>query len=224
MAARRMLAKVIMESDKFLELSFSAQSLYVQLGLNADDDGFVNCAMKVCRMIGADPAELSLLIEKGYIIPFESGVIVIAHWHVHNKIRIDRYQPTIYKKELSMLILGKDNIYRLNHGLPNDNQMSAQDSIGEEKQDKYSSDDRLFGEHKLIKLTDIEYEKLIKGYGEVLVNSNIKKMEEYCYKNERKYNDYYLALIRWMRKEKNNGNGNSIYSDRINGASYSTNV
>ena len=78
MAARRMLAKVIMESDKFLELSFSAQSLYVQLGLNADDDGFVNCAMKVCRMIGADPAELSLLIEKGYIIPFESGVIVIA--------------------------------------------------------------------------------------------------------------------------------------------------
>lgn len=224
MAARRMLAKAVMDSDDFLEMPSSTQLLYIHLGLNADDDGFVNCSVKICRMIGADPDELSLLIRKGYIIPFESGVMAIVHWHVHNKLRSDRYQPTMYKKELSMLTLGKDGIYRCKSGKPNDNHTSTQDSEGKDNSGKNSSDEHCFGEHKLIKLTDIQYEKLINGYGEALVHSNIHKMDDYCYENARKYNDYYLALISWIKKEINNGNNITICSDKSDGASYSTNV
>jgi hypothetical protein len=57
--------------------------------MTADDDGFVS-PRKVLRMIGAGENDLKVLLAKGFVIPFESGVIVITHWKQNNYLRNDR--------------------------------------------------------------------------------------------------------------------------------------
>lgn len=108
MASRRMFALTIIDSDAFLDMPLSAQALYFHLSMRADDDGFVNNPKKIQRMIGATEDDCKILILKRFILTFESGVIVIKHWKIHNYIQKDRYKPTIYKDEKS-LIIEKDN-------------------------------------------------------------------------------------------------------------------
>lgn len=85
----------------------------MQSGVNADDDGFVNNAKQIKRMIGASDDDLKLLIVKRFIIPFDTGVIVIRHWHIHNQIRKDRYKPTIFMEEMKQLCLIGTGEYEL---------------------------------------------------------------------------------------------------------------
>ena len=84
MADRRMFAMTIMDSDAFLDLPLSSQALYVHLCMRADDDGFLNNAKKIQRMVEADEADLQELLEKRFLIAFPSGVVVIKHWRMHN--------------------------------------------------------------------------------------------------------------------------------------------
>jgi hypothetical protein len=107
-AERRMFAKSIIDSDAFLEMPLSTQSLYFHLAMRADDDGFVNNPKKIVRMLGTGEDELKVLFSKKFIIGFESGVIVIKHWKIHNYIQKDRYNPTKYIDELTLLAT-KDN-------------------------------------------------------------------------------------------------------------------
>lgn len=113
MAERRMFAKKITESDSFLDMPSSTQMLYFHLSMNADDDGFVNNPKKIQRMCGASDDDFKLLIAKSFVILFESGVIVIKHWKMHNYIQADRYRPTDYVEEKSMLGLKKNKAYTL---------------------------------------------------------------------------------------------------------------
>ena len=106
MAERRMFAKMLIDSDSFLDMPPTAQNLYFHLSMRADDDGFVNSPRKIQRMVSAADDDLKLLLAKGYIIAFESGVIVIKHWKMHNYIQKDRYKPTIYQHEKSLLEQG----------------------------------------------------------------------------------------------------------------------
>jgi len=108
MAERRMFARSIIDSDAFLDMSASAQALYFHLGMRADDDGFVNNPKKIQRMVGAADDDMRILIAKRYVIAFESGVLVIKHWKIHNYIQNDRYKPTLYKEEMALLVT-KDN-------------------------------------------------------------------------------------------------------------------
>ena len=108
MAEKRMFTQKIIDSDAFLEMPTSAQALYFHLNMRADDDGFVNNPKKITRYVGAAEDDLKLLLLKRFIIGFESGVIVIKHWRMHNTLKNDRYKPTDYQDELSMLKL-KDN-------------------------------------------------------------------------------------------------------------------
>lgn len=128
MAERRMFAKTIIDSDAFLDMPLSTQALYFHLSMRADDDGFINSPKKVQRMVGCGDDDLKLLIAKNFLIPFESGVVVIKHWKIHNYIRNDRYKPTVYKEEKSQLYLKENNSYTLdkNLGIPNDNQVVYQ--------------------------------------------------------------------------------------------------
>ena len=87
MAERRMFSKTIIDSDAFLDMPLSTQSLYFHLSMRADDDGFINNPKKIQRMIGCADDDLKLLIAKNFIIPFESGIVVIKHWKIHNYIR-----------------------------------------------------------------------------------------------------------------------------------------
>lgn len=104
MAERRMFAKTIIDSDQFLDMPLSSQCLYFHLSMRADDDGFINNPKRIQRMIGSSDDDLKLLIAKQFIIPFESGIVVIKHWKIHNYIQKDRYKETIYKEEKSQLL------------------------------------------------------------------------------------------------------------------------
>lgn len=108
MAERRMFAKTIIDSDAFLDMPLSAQALYFHLSMRADDDGFINNPKKIMRMVGASDDDCKLLLLKRFVIAFESGVVVIKHWKIHNYIQKDRYKPTIYQEEKCMLA-EKDN-------------------------------------------------------------------------------------------------------------------
>ena len=108
-----MFTKRITESDEFLEMPSSSQMLYFHLSMNADDDGFVSNPRKIQRMCGASNDDYDLLIMKRFILTFESGVIVIKHWRMHNYIQSDRYKPTDCIDEKKMLGLKKNKAYTL---------------------------------------------------------------------------------------------------------------
>ena len=137
MAERRMFAKQIIDSDAFLDMPLSAQALYFHLSMRADDDGFINNPKKTQRLINASDDDFKLLLLKRFVLAFESGVVVIKHWRIHNYIRNDRYKPTVYTEERNTLMLNKngaytDKVYQMDtDGIPNGYQMETQYRLGE---------------------------------------------------------------------------------------------
>ena len=111
MAERRMFAKAVVETDGFYGLPAAAQALYFHLVMNADDEGFVGRPIMIQKMTGAKPKDTDLLKKKGFIIPFDTGVIVIAHWRVNNELKKDRYKETIYQNEKIHLRIPKSKVY-----------------------------------------------------------------------------------------------------------------
>ena len=113
MAERRMFAKTIIDSDVFLDMPHSTQLLYFHLSMRSDDDGFINNPKNIMRMIGCKDDDLKLLLAKKFLIYFDSGVVVIKHWKIHNYIQKDRYRETKYKEEKDMLELDENNAYTM---------------------------------------------------------------------------------------------------------------
>lgn len=111
MAERRMFAKTIVTSDAFLDMPLSARCLYFTLGMLADDDGFVNSPKSIMRQVGACQDDLNILLMKRFILAFESGVIVIKHWRIHNYIQKDRYKESKYIEEKSTLVIDEKGAY-----------------------------------------------------------------------------------------------------------------
>ena len=139
MAERRMFAKTIIDSDMFIDMPISARLLYYDLAMRADDDGFVNSPKKIMKFVGASVDDMNVLIARQFIIPFESGVVVIKHWRIHNYIRKDTYKETPYKDEKALLYLDKNNGYRLENECPSTNRQrtvnepSTQDRLGKDR-------------------------------------------------------------------------------------------
>lgn len=151
MANRRMFAKSVVCNDSFLDLSHAAQALYLQLGVSADDDGFVDSPRTIMRMTSCKQEHLNELEEKGFIISFPSGVIVQRHWKQNNQIRPDRYTKTAYQEEFSRLIEDRNGCYLASKEgcqpndnqtgttcQPNDNQTEPQYRLGKDSIDKFS--------------------------------------------------------------------------------------
>jgi hypothetical protein len=148
-----MFAKTIIDSDAFIDMPLSTQALYFHLSMRGDDDGFINNPKKIQRMIGAADDDLKMLIAKRFIIPFESGIVVIKHWKIHNYIRGDRKKDTVYPEEMALLVEKKNGSYSLKADEPlltdkcqaDDGQVTdkcphrlgkgrlGQDSLGEER-------------------------------------------------------------------------------------------
>ena len=103
MAQKRMFDKTIVDSDEFLEMPLTTQALYFHLNMRADDDGFINNWKSIMRIIGAKEDDLKVLISKNYIIPFETGVIVIRHWKINNYLQRDRKKATQFTQEIQQL-------------------------------------------------------------------------------------------------------------------------
>ena len=106
-----MFAKTIVLSDAFLDMSLGARCLYMTMGMLADDDGFVNAPRSIMRQCGATQDDLAILIAKKFVIPFDSGVIVIKHWRINNYLQKDRIQPTKYVDEMSTLAIDEKGAY-----------------------------------------------------------------------------------------------------------------
>lgn len=135
MAERRMFSKKITTSDAFLEMPDSAQNLYFHLSMDADDDGFVGSPKSIMRLVRAKEDDMKLLVAKSFIIPFDSGIIVIKHWRINNLIRSDRYKPTTYTEERAMLAVKENGAYTEKTdvdtvGIPSDTRWYPQDRLG----------------------------------------------------------------------------------------------
>lgn len=223
-AERRMFAKTIIDSDAFLDMPLSTQALYFHLSMRADDEGFVNNPKKLQRMVGSSDDDLKVLIAKKFIIPFDTGVIVVKHWRMHNYIQNDRFKNTVYQDERSLLEIKNNKSYSLMDGcIQNGYIVDTQNSIvkkrleensinnmddsdnndkrkNEPKSKKKRKKDGVrhkHGEYQHVMLTDAEYKSLIDDYGEQSVLSGIKNVDEYCQEHGKTYHDYNLTLRKW---------------------------
>ena len=213
MAERRMFAKTIIDSDAFLDMPMSAQALYFHLSMRADDDGFINNPKRIQRMIGASEDDLKILIAKSFIIVFESGVVVIKHWKIHNYIRQDRKHETKYCEEKSLLEVKENGAYTLSSELCQSNvsQMSdschtevrlGKDRIGKDRIGESNTERKpakhTFGEYKHVRLSDEELEKLKNEYSEELTNTAITYLDEYIEMKGYKAKNHYLCIKKWV--------------------------
>ena len=220
MAERRMFSKAIIDSDAFLDMPLSTQALYFHLSMRADDDGFINNPKKIQRIIGASDDDMKLLIVKRFIIAFETGVIVIKHWKIHNYIRSDRYKPTIYKEEKATLITKENNAYtelknaNINVGIPNGYQMDTQVRLGKDRLGK----DRLgkdipptaetapekirhkYGRYANVLLSDDDMDKLTHEFpGDY--KERIERLSEYVASTGKKYKNHLATIRAWARND-----------------------
>ena len=150
MAEKRMFAKTIIDTDLFMDMPLSAQALYFHLSMRGDDEGFVDSPKKIRNMIGASDDDMKVLVAKQFIIPFESGVIVIRHWKMHNVIRGDRLKSTVYTEEAAQLTTDKNGVYSKVAGscLPSDGQVTVKclTSGGQATVKRQASDGQASGE------------------------------------------------------------------------------
>ena len=177
MAQRRMFSRKITDTDKFIEMPATTQNLYFHLNMNADDEGFVDRVSIIQRMIGASGDDLKLLIAKGFVIPFESGVVVIRHWRIHNYIQADRFQPTIHQNEKSQIEYDETktaNIKRLGECIQNVYKVDTQVRLGKDRLELELDKDRL--DHHLDQNDDdknLVFKKLKEAFGEMSVNGTM---------------------------------------------------
>lgn len=192
MAERRMFAKTIVTSDAFLDMPLSARCLYFTLGMFADDDGFVNNPKSIMRQVGACTDDLNLLLLKRFILSFDSGIIVIKHWRIHNYIQKDRYKETKYIDEKSTLMLDEKGAYtECIHGVYNlDTQdRKEEDSIGEVISIIHSaeSDEDLSSpEHR---------RRYLGGIGKNVVFLSDEQMSDLLEKMSIEEFDYYVGVV-----------------------------
>ena len=106
---KRMFSSVITKQDEFLDMPLSAQALYFHINMEADDEGFVANVKSLMRQVRGSEDDLKILVAKRYLLTFDSGVVVVKHWLIHNTIRQERIQETAYQEEKSLLII-KDNL------------------------------------------------------------------------------------------------------------------
>ena len=152
MARRRMFNLDIIDTDLFIEMPQSSRLLYYELCMRADDDGFVSSPKKIQRVVGCSDDDFKVLITKKFIIPFETGVVVIRHWKIHNYIQKDRYKETLYSEEKRLLSQEKNGAYKLMDTSCIQNGNTGKDSI---ELVKYSIDNNIYSPTKAAQCKEI---------------------------------------------------------------------
>ena len=202
MAERRMFAKTIVDSDAFLDMPLTAQALYFHLSMRADDDGFINNPRKIQRMVGCSDDDFKLLVFKNFVILFESGVVVIKHWRIHNYIQADRYKPTVYAEEKAQLSVKENRAYTLNPCIQDVYIPYTQNSIDKNSLDKVSLEKpkkHKYGQFQNVLLTDDELKKLQERFTDW--QAKIDNLDEGIELKGYKYKNHYLAILKWAEKD-----------------------
>lgn len=225
MAERRCFTKKITESDAFLDMPVSTQCLYFHLNMNADDDGFVNNPRKLQRMVGCTDDDLKLLIAKNFLLVFDTGVIVIKHWRMHNTLRNDRYHPTDYKEEYERLGIKENGSYTFKKEAgnqlatdlqptcnqlatnlqPSGNQLATNWQPNgnhletEHNITKHNITKHKYGEYQHVLLSDDELDKLKAKFKDW--EARIKRLDEGIEMKGYKYKNHYLTILKWAEKD-----------------------
>lgn len=218
MAERRMFAKTIVTSDAFLDMPPSARCLYFLLAMLADDDGFVNAPNSIMRQAGSTLDDMKLLLVKRFILKFESGVIVIKHWKIHNLIQKDRYSETKYLEEKSMLALDENKAYteadttvypeciqsvsNLEPQVRVGKVSTGKSSVGKDKEEAAPPKPtrHKYGLYENVLLTDEEYLKLKEEFPHDL-SERIERLSEYIASTGKKYKNHLATIRSWARKD-----------------------
>ena len=208
MAKKRMFNVDIVGSDAFLDLPHTAQALYFQLGMRADDDGFVGNPKTIQRIAGTKASDLELLVKKRFLLQFPSGVVVIKHWKINNQIQKDRYTPTVYTEEYQSLYIKDNKAYtEKDKGcVQSVSEMDTQISIDKNRLDKDRLDKNSIGEEKHahgffanVLLTDDEMQKLaveIPNYEDY-----IERLSHYIESSGKNDKSHYATILSWHRKD-----------------------
>ena len=226
-----MFAKTIIDSDAFIDMPLSTQALYFHLSMRADDDGFINNPKKIQRMIGCADDDLKVLVAKRFILPFDSGVVVIKHWKIHNYIRNDRYKETVYQDEKAQLALKDNGAYTEmdTDGIPSGNQavyhLETQVSKGKSK-DRVSievvevsamadSDNSTNVENSVEKieavggklgkgvvfLTSEQMDDLIEKLGLDAFDRYMEKLADFIINKNANVKNHYATILKWWRED-----------------------
>ena len=185
-------------------------------------------------MTGASDDDLSVLIAKKFIIPFENGVVVIKHWRIHNYIRKDTYNETTYKEEKAMLILDENKSYKMIGDeciQPVDETLTqvrlGKVSIGKDSIDNIpASEDKSstasakaskhkYGEYKNVLLKDEELQRLKQDY--LNWEELIKYLDEYIEMKGYKAKSHYLCIKKWVVDAVNKNKKSSDKEEFLNG-------
>ena len=227
MAERRMFAKTIIDSDAFIDMPLSTQALYFHLSMRADDDGFINNPKKIQRMVGASDDDLKVLVMKRFIIPFESGIVVIKHWKIHNYIRNDRYKPTVYAEEKKLIETKDNGAYTEAEtiGIPSVNQAAYQmdtqvrvgkdrDRIGQDSLVEGSVDDdsntppdydtlKCIGGigRNVVYLTDRQFESLLDRLGLDAFNRYVDRLSTFIIDKDAHIKNHYEMILKWHKED-----------------------
>lgn len=201
MAQRRMFSLQIVDTDAFLDMPQSSQLLYFHLAMRADDDGFVSNPKKIARTTGANDDDFKVLLTKRFLLSFDSGVVVIKHWRIHNYIQKDRYSETKYTEELSHLSLKENGSYT--ECTQNVSSLDTQVRLGKVRIGKTSKDEsnKQYGDLKNVSLTDEEVSKLITRYGSSAIKQLIGELSTYMASKGKRYPNHYATILNWARRK-----------------------
>lgn len=199
MAQKRMFSKDVIDSDRFYDLPFNSQLLYFHLGMAADVKGFVE-PKKVARTVGLKIEDIKPLIHSNFVIPFESGVVVITHWNLNNQTREDREAETVFKTELAQLDCSS-KVYGL---LPDYSRSSpAQIRLEEIRLDQIRVEEIRVGKTLASINAEETFEDIAYKYSVpvVFVQSKYEDLVNYCESTGTKYKDYLATLRNWVKRD-----------------------
>lgn len=221
-----MFAKTIIDSDAFIDMPLSTQALYFHLSMRADDEGFINNPRKIQRMVGASDDDLKVLIMKRFIIPFESGIVVIKHWRIHNYIQKDRFKPTVYAEERKLLEIKDNGAYT--ECIQDVSKAETQVSIGKDSIDQVSivegsivptattteetkpvensDSDKLKCIHGnlgkgVVYLTDMQFSNLIDKLGLDGFNRYVERLADFIISKKAHVKSHYETILKWYAQD-----------------------
>jgi hypothetical protein len=208
MANKRMFSKQITTSDAFTEMPMSSQLLYFHLNMEADDDGFVSNPKRITKMVGANDDDLKILLAKRFLLSFQSGVVVIKHWLLHNAVRKDMYKETQYLEEKKTLQIKDNNVYTevRNESVTSPLHRLDKDRLEQDRLDKNTDvllikENNIYGEFNNVKLSSEEYSKLILKLGESNTKVLIEELSGYMASKKTKYLNHYAVLLNWAKRK-----------------------
>lgn len=208
-----MFAKNITLTSLFLSMPMTSQYLYYNLGMSADDDGFVE-ALMVMRMVNSNEQDLKVLQENGYIYVLPKLVVLILDWKVNNDLRKDRYTRSKYQEIYGLPAKDKSGRYILANDPPWIPVVYQMDTVGVQDVDQMDTQVRL-GKVRLGKEREYPRTLFLENKNQILEEvKNIcpdkdcdKAMNDFINKTGAKdygVSNYRQFFINWVTEDKYN--------------------